>query len=362
MSTLFKSFTSLPSSLPAIIVPTVIMLIFSFFTLTAAPDPVRAAKSFNLGIVNQDTGIIFPPINFASKVLEGVGQNLPFTITEIETPEDAHIALEEGRIAAAILFPQDFTKNAMGEENFEIEVLNAQHLTVSETQVAAQLPTMIQMAMSAGVANLRLAFAKGKLPTDGFPVTTKVTTLHKAENTAMMVAPVVMTNVAWLAAFVGAILLFFASKDFGSPKQRAVLRTILPIGSIGVASLVLSLVIAATSAQWASIFAVWLTMWVAALCLTWLFGGIFALLGPFAAVLVLPFVFYQGAIGGALSPLGAAPTWLQSVGNTVPFDEIGAAFRGVIHGAAFDLPLLWLAAAAIIGLTLIWTKALIQRP
>ena len=42
---------------PAIMVPAMIMLIFSLFNLTAPADPVRTASAFNLGVVNQDEGL-----------------------------------------------------------------------------------------------------------------------------------------------------------------------------------------------------------------------------------------------------------------------------------------------------------------
>ena len=71
-------------------------------------------------------------------------------------------------------------------KNFSIEIWNTQHLTVAETQMASQLPMMIQMALSSGVANLRLAMSKSQMPSLNLTVTANVETLHRAANTAIL--------------------------------------------------------------------------------------------------------------------------------------------------------------------------------
>jgi hypothetical protein len=47
----------------AIIVPTVIALIFSIFNLTAPNDPEKISSNFKLGIVNLDTSTSFPLVS-----------------------------------------------------------------------------------------------------------------------------------------------------------------------------------------------------------------------------------------------------------------------------------------------------------
>ena len=79
---------------PAIMVPAMIMLIFSLFNLTAPADPVRTASAFNLGVVNQDKGLAFPPMKLATVAMDGISGNLPFTVTELDNPEIARSALE----------------------------------------------------------------------------------------------------------------------------------------------------------------------------------------------------------------------------------------------------------------------------
>ena len=106
---------------PAIMVPAMIMLIFSLFNLTAPADPVRTASAFNLGVVNQDKGLTFPPMKLATLAMVGISGNLAFTITEIDNPETARSALEAGEVATVILFPEDFSKLAVGDKNFSIK-------------------------------------------------------------------------------------------------------------------------------------------------------------------------------------------------------------------------------------------------
>lgn len=336
------------------------MLIFSLFNLTAPPNPERAMASFNLGVVNHDKGLIFPPIKFANRVLGGLGDTLPFSVTEFHERDGARAALEAGEVAAVILFQPEFSKMAVSEENFETEIWNGQHLTVAETQASAQLPMMIQMAMSAGVANLRLALAKGRIPSGGFPVTAKVETLHPVSTTTKLVVPFVMTFTNWLAAFVGAMLLFLATGSLKEGFDRARLRSAVPVVSTGIASLVLALVIGATTWDWALLLPVWLNVWFVTLCLNWFMSGLFAVFGLVSILIILPAAFYQTALGGAMAPVAAAPEWLASIGEVIPFYLIGAAYRGVVLGGSNGLPLVWLGASALVGLVLIWAAAALR--
>ena len=344
---------------PAIMVPAMIMLIFSLFNLTAPADPVRTAAAFNLGVVNQDEGLTFPPMKLASIAMEGIAGSMPFTVTVLDDPEIARSALESGDVATVILFPADFSKLAVGDKNFSIEIWNTQHLTVAETQMASQLPMMIQMALSSGVANLRLAMSKGQMPSLNLTVTADVKTLHSAENTATLPAPFVMTFTSWLAAMVGTILLFLATSQMAS-LNRAYVRTLVPVMTMGLASFVLALVVVSTTLQWAQFIGIWLNVWIVSLCLVWLFMGIFELVGLWSLFVILPTVFYQSVLGGSMAPVAAAPDWLREIGEIIPFDSIGAAYRGVIYDAGGGLPFIWLLSAALIGIILIWGSAIIR--
>ena len=344
---------------PAIMVPTMIMLIFSLFNLTAPTDPVRTASAFNLGVVNQDEGLTFPPMNLATIAMEGIAGSMPFTVTALDDPEIARAALESGDVATVILFPADFSKLAVSDKNFSIEIWNTQHLTVAETQMASQLPMMIQMALSSGVSNLRLAMSKGQMPSLDLTVTANVETLHRAENTATLPAPFVMTFTSWLAAMVGTILLFLATSQMAS-LNRAYIRTLVPVMTMGLASFVLALVVVSTTLQWEQFIGIWLNVWIVSLCLVWLFMGIFELVGLWSLIVILPTVFYQSVLGGSMAPVAAAPDWLREIGEIIPFDSIGAAYRGVMYDAGAGLPFIWLLSAALIGIILIWGSAIIR--
>ena len=353
MSSAIDAFKQNPLALPAFLVPSAIMLIFSIFNLTAAVDSTRVAAAFNLGVVDQDEGLTFPPIKVASRMLEGLGGNLPFQVMTYESPEAARIALEAGIAAAVVIFPPSFSTLAVSEDDFEIEIWNTQHLTIAETQVAAQLPGMLQMAMSAGVANLRLSLAKGKLPSSSLPVTAKVETLHAAGNGASLAAPFIMTFTSWLAGVVGAILLFLATNSVAIPRMRTTLRITVPVVSLGIASLVLTLVVASVTGNWGAVPAVWGQSWLVSLCVSWLSLGVLSIIGMASVVLLLPLAFYQSAVGGAMAPTAAAAPWLRPLGEAAPFDQVGAAFRASMHGGDFSLPFLWLLSTAGAGIVAI---------
>ena len=344
---------------PAIMVPAMIMLIFSLFNLTAPADPERTAAAFNLGVVNQDEGLTFPPMKLASLAMEGIAGSMPFTVTVLDDPEIARSALESGDVATVILFPADFSKLAVGDKNFSIEMWKTEHLTVAETQMASQLQMMIPMALSNAVANLRPAMSKGQMPSLDLTVTADVKTLHSAENTATLPAPFVMTFTSWLAAMVGTILLFLATSQMAS-LNRAYVRTLVPVMTMGLASFVLALVVVSTTLQWAQFIGIWLNVWIVSLCLVWLFMGIFELVGLWSLIVILPTVFYQSVLGGSMAPVAAAPNWLREIGEVIPFDSIGAAYRGVMYDAGEGLPFIWLLSAALIGIILIWGSAIIR--
>ena len=59
------------------------------------------------------------------------------------------------------------------------------------------------------------------------------------------------------------------------------------------------------------------------------------------------------------APITAAPDWLRSIAEALPFDQVGAAYRGVILGGGFGVPVaqfIWVGAT---GLVLIWLGSLV---
>ena len=129
-------------------------------------------------------------------------------------------------------------------------------------------------------------------------------------------------------------------------------------------SIVLSLLFLYSSLTFAqksnAIIGIWLNVWIASLCLVWLFMGILEVAGLWSLIVILPTVFYQSVLGGSMAPVAAAPDWLREIGEVIPFDSIGAAYRGVMYDAGEGLPFTWLLSAALIGIILIWGSAIIR--
>ena len=158
----------------------------------------------------------------------------------------------------------------------------------------------------------------------------------------------------------GALLLALSTRGLARG-GAAVIRTVLPVISLGVAALVISGVVAGATADWGLFVPVLLAVWPTALALGWLMTGILALIGPIALLVLLPVVFYQSALGGVMAPVAAAPAWLARVGEAVPFDAVGAFYRGVIHGTGTSMPVDWLGGAAVLGVALIWLSAVVRK-
>jgi len=342
---------------PAILVPTLIMLIFSIFNLTTPSDPARIASGFKLGIVNQDSGPSIPLIS--TQAIKVISKSLPFRVALLENPEIAREALSKGEVATVLIFPENFTQLAFSDKNLNIKILNSQHLTIAETQMAAQLPATIQMALSTFVSSLRLAKSNNQAPNPGMLVTADVETLYAAKSLASLPAPFVMSFTSWLASMVGSILLFLGTKQM-SLLNRAYVRTVVPIMTMGVASLALALIVTLTTLQWEAFFMVWLNVWLVTICLVWFFLGVFEIIGLSALIIILPTVFYQSVLSGSMMPVSAAPEWLELIGTSVPFDSIGAAYRSIIYGSDGSLPFTYLFSAALIGIVLSWGSAIFK--
>jgi hypothetical protein len=342
---------------PAIIVPTVIMLIFSIFNLTAPSDPARILSSFELGIVNEDLGPSLPLIS--TQAIKGISKSLPFRVTLLKNSETARDALLKGQVSSVITFPENFSQLALSNKNLSIGVLNSQHLTMSETQIASQLPSMLQMALSTFVSNLRASKLNNQGSNVGMMVTTNVETMFKAKSLASLPAPFVMSFTTWMASMVGAILLFLGTRQMAF-LNRAYVRTIVPVMTMGFASFALATVVTLTTLQWEVFLMTWLSVWLVCVCLTWLFLGVFEIIGLSALLIILPLVQYQSALSGSVAPVSAAPDWLERIGTAVPFDAIGAAYRAIIFSSDASLPYIWLLSAALMGIVLSWGSAIFK--
>jgi ABC-2 type transport system permease protein len=341
----------------AIIVPILIALIFSIFNLTAPNDPEKISANFRLGIVNLDASKSFPLVS--TQAIKVISRSLPFRVGLFKDYEVAKTALSNGEISSVIIFPEDFSELALSDSNLSIKIINSDHLTASETQIASQLPSTFQIGLSAFISNLRLAKMQNKAPSSEMPIQIQSETLYQAKSLASIPSPFVMSFIAWLSAMVGSVLLFLATNQMPY-LNRAYVRTVIPIMTMGLSSLALALVVTFTTLQWEVFFMSWMVSWLITVCLSWFFLGVFATIGLSGLLVILPVVFYQPVLSGTMIPLTAAPDWLEFIGTLVPFDSIGRAYRSVIFESNSGLPLLWLGSAAFIGLLLSWVSDILR--
>ena len=341
----------------AIIVPTVIALIFSIFNLTAPNDPEKISSNFKLGIVNLDTSTSFPLVS--TQAIKAISRSLPFRVGLFKDSETAKSSLSNGEISSVIIFPEDFSEQALGKKSINVKVINSDHLTASETQIASQLPSTFQLGLSAFISNLRLAKSQNLTPSSEMPIQVELENLYEAKSLASTPSPFVMSFITWLSAMVGSVLLFLATNQM-TLLNRAYVRTVIPVMTMGASSLVLAIVVTLTTMQWEVFFLSWIFSWFICVCLSWFFLGMFSTVGLLALLLIVPVVFYQPALSGTVIPLTAAPEWLELIGASVPFDSIGRAYRSVIFGSSGGLPLLWLGSAAFIGLLLNWGSDILR--
>ena len=337
----------------AVVVPILIALIFSLFNLTAPNDPEKISSNFKLGIVNLDASLELPLIS--TQAIKTISRSLPFRVALFRTSDAAKEALSDGRISSVIIFPENFSELALSDRSINIKVISTEHLTVSETQIAKQLPSMFQMGLSTFISNLRLAKIENKPPSNQMPITIENEALYKANSLASMPSPFVMNFVTWLTAMVGSVLLFLSTNQI-TLLNRAYVRTVVPVMTMGASSFILAIVVTTSTQQWGSFFMLWLAPWLVSVCLCWLFIGTFTVIGLSAMVVILPTVFYQSVLSGTMIPLTAAPDWLELIGTWIPFDSIGKAYRAIIFDSDGGLPYLWISGAAFIGLLLNWSS------
>ena len=354
MSDLMSQLRETPLFRAALIVPTVIILVFSGFNLTAAPDASRAAAAMKVGIVNLDEGQVFPPIKVSERLMQGLGQQMPFSVIQYNDEPAAIAALEGGEVAAYILFPPEFSRQAFGDEPVGLSVVGAGNATMAEANIARQLPAMLEMGLAAGVNGLRLAMAKGQMPTGGLPVSMEAVQLHAPANPAAGMAGFAASYTIWLSTMVGGLLLFIATRGAGEARPLSVVRTVVPVVASGLATLILTTMLSLTSGLEAGFVGFWLMSWAIALSLAWLFAGLFAGFGFFALIVALPMVFYQGALGGTQIPATAAPDWLDALSLGLPFDHLGALLRSMILGGTTTPDWTLFAMTGALGLLLIW--------
>src|SRR5690606_2902116 len=235
----------------AVIVPMVIMVLFSFFNLSAPLDMQRAMTSLSIGVVNLDAGM--GPVKLSDGMMRGMGEKLPFGVVSFDTAEAGNAALAAGDVAALITVPADFSSAAASGGAINMVVTATQHLTPVEAQLGAMLGQQLQAGATA-------AMAQSPLPVKpSLTVTTDY--LYQAPNQSILTAPAIATFAIWVGSLAGGILLFLATER-NKARQGAHgttgLRIGVPILASGLASFVLSLVIAWLGESWGAFLPLWL--------------------------------------------------------------------------------------------------------
>lgn len=353
MHALVQSLRTSPFFRAAVAAPIVIMFIFSFFTLTAAPDPARVAKAITLGIVNLDEGAPMLPIKVGDQLVSGLSANAPFATRALDSEEAGKAALDAGEVSALLILPAGFTKAVAerGAVPVPITIVTSQHLSAMESQLAAAIPGQLQLGINTALATMAKMFGIQGAPT----AQATVETLHASPSGAASVAPVTATQAIWLAGFVGALMLFLATRGAAAPAPAvATLRSVLPLASTLVATLVLALTVSSVTGDWGIFVPLWGVAWLGAYAVTLLAMGTFAMIGFWAILVILPLAFWQPVLSGAQMPLAGAADWLRRIGELAPFDALPAAFRAVLIGGGDHGFLAAAAWAVVAGLALIW--------
>lgn len=345
----------------AMAAPVGTMLAFAFFNLTSVVDQRDAARAMTLGIVNLDEGVTTPfgAVKISERILAGMGPRLPLPSRPFDDEPAARLALENGDISMAVVVPPEFSDLATGGFPIQVRTLNSEHLSISEAQLGSVVAAQIQSSLSLAVTIVREASARG-VPADfsSMPVTVEIVTLHAAGSIRRLMAPFVLSFPTWLAAFIGAFMLYLATRRpiyLDSFAGIGLARMVVPAVTMGVATFISVLVVVLASGLSSEFFALWLYSWLAAVAIAWFCLGLFSVLGFLAVPVALPLAFYQATAAGALAPPAAAPSWLSWINDVLPVHEILSGYRVIaIGGPDGAVPFLAVVTLLLVGFALIW--------
>ena len=106
------------------------------------------------------------------------------------------------------------------------------------------------------------------------PIQIESENLYEAQSLSSIPSPFVMSFITWLSAMVGSALLFLSTNQM-TLLNRAYVRTVIPVMTMGVSSFTLALVVTLTTMQWEVFFMSWFFSWFICVCLSWFFLGMF---------------------------------------------------------------------------------------
>ena len=136
---------------------------------------------------------------------------------------------------------------------------------------------MAQRAAGGGLALVANTPGAAPMP----PVTVAVDTLHAAAGATTLAAPFILGFSAWLAALIGSIVLFIATRPLarGNPREAAVVRVVLPVASALLAGGMAALVVAGVTGEWGSLVELWGYRWLVGVAAMTVITALFPMFG-----------------------------------------------------------------------------------
>jgi hypothetical protein len=403
----------------ALIAPSLVVLIFVFFNLTASVDQNALIGRLTVGIVNLDEGVTLPgigPIHIADQAVAALERQLPLATTKLPDEASAAAALERGVIVAALILPVDFSRTVATGATAQARVLNSDHLSALETQVGRTVAGQLQAALTVAVLTARTQLVARQVPTvappgppataanpnavpavpvppvtvtpleaapapippavgnnvppppspTGPPVLVTTTALFAASNPVLLQAPFVLSFASWMGSLIGAILLFFGTRPLlrggGATASVAIARTMIPLLATVLAALMGVLLVAWLADAWTHFWELWAFRWLTMAAIMATMTALFSLFGVLAFFVAVPLVFYQSLLAGLLAPPTAAPEWLAWAAGA-PFHETTVALRSLLIGGPQNV-IPWTQLGIVLGVaivavwfgTLLWSR------
>ncbi len=146
----------------ALIAPSLVVLVFVFFNLTATVDQNAVVQRLTVGIVNLDEGVTLAgagPVHVADQAVAALERQLPLSTIKFPDEPSAMTALDRGVIVAALILPPDFSRTIASGATAQARVINTDHLSVLETQVGRTVAGQLQAALTVAVLSARTQFA-----------------------------------------------------------------------------------------------------------------------------------------------------------------------------------------------------------
>ena len=402
----------------ALLAPSVVVLVFCLFNLTAVVDQAAVVRTLAIAVVNADQGVAAPAagtVRLADQAVAALERQLPLRIARFDDVASATDALDHGVVVAVLVFPPEFTATAVAGEPPPVQLLNSDHLSVLETQIGRQLPQQLQAGLSLFVLTARpqLAalrpFVVAPLPTPSppaaatrrapgdpivpavpvppvavrqleappatpldaigvapgaglpvapaAPVRVATRTLHAASDALLLQAPFVLGFAAWMGALIGSVLLWAGTRGAladGHLAAALVARTVLPLLAATLVSLVAAVTVAWLSESWEHFWQLWAFRWLVMAAALGTITALFSVFGFPALLLAVPLVFYQSVVGGALAPASAAPEWLSWLAH-LPLADMTRGVRALLIGGPSDA-VQWSGIALLLGaaMLMVW--------